>query len=71
MGIITKGMGAVIKKIKPNVPKTEYDKAFRDLKIAVHKAKVKKQKQIKLFLNLKIQNLEAKNLLLILLRKKL
>ena len=33
-----------IKSVKPNVPKTEYDKAFRDLKIAVHKAKGQKAK---------------------------
>ena len=37
-------MGQVIKKMKPNVPKTKYDKAFRDLKIAVHKAKGQKAK---------------------------
>ena len=39
MGIITKGMGAVIKKMKPNVPKTKYDKSLRDLKIQVQKTK--------------------------------
>ncbi len=39
----TTGTGA-IKSVKPNVPKTEYDKAFRDLKLAVHKAKGQKAK---------------------------
>ena len=44
MGIITKGMGAVIKKIKPNVPKTKYDKSLRDLKLSVQKLKGSKAK---------------------------
>ena len=44
MGIITKGMGAVIKKMKPNVPKTKYDKSLRDLKLSVQKLKGSKAK---------------------------
>ena len=39
----TTGTGA-IKSVKPNVPKTKYDKAFRDLKLAVHEAKGQKAK---------------------------
>jgi hypothetical protein len=44
MGIITKGMGAVIKKMKPNVPKTKYDKSLRDLKLSLQKLKGSKAK---------------------------
>ena len=44
MTIITKGMGAVIKKMKPNVPKTKYDKSLRDLKLSVQKLKGSKAK---------------------------
>ena len=37
-------MGQVIRKIKPNVPKTKYDKSLRDLKIAIQKGKGSKAK---------------------------
>ena len=37
-------MGQVIKKMKPNVPKTKYDKSLRDLKIAIQKGKGSKAK---------------------------
>ena len=39
MGIITKGMGAVIKKMKPNVPKTKLDQVRSDLAKMVQKTK--------------------------------
>jgi len=37
-------LGKAIKSIKPNVPKTKYDKSLRDLKLSVQKLKGSKAK---------------------------